>query len=116
METRPTSPTSPSKTRSGPSSSLVWENGAGAASRTDFELKTDVLVLGGGAIGAATAYFLRLLDPGIDVTVVERAPTYKLASTPRASGDPASVLLARIEHVDRRPGAEREAHDPLSHG
>lgn len=86
METRPTSPTSPSKTRSGPSSSLVWENGAGAASRTDFELKTDVLVLGGGAIGAATAYFLRLLDPGIDVTVVERAPTYKLASTPRASG------------------------------
>jgi FAD-dependent oxidoreductase domain-containing protein 1 len=37
-------------------------------------------------MGAATAYFLKLLDPGVDVTVVERDPTYKLASTPRASG------------------------------
>jgi FAD-dependent oxidoreductase domain-containing protein 1 len=45
-----------------------------------------VLVIGGGAIGAATAYFLRLLDPAVEVTVVERDPTYKLASTPRASG------------------------------
>ena len=49
-------------------------------------MKTDVLVIGGGAIGAAVAYFARLLEPGTEVTVVERDPSYKLASTPRASG------------------------------
>jgi glycine/D-amino acid oxidase-like deaminating enzyme len=43
-------------------------------------------VVGGGAMGAATAYWLKRLDPSVDVTVVERDPTYKLASTPRASG------------------------------
>jgi FAD-dependent oxidoreductase domain-containing protein 1 len=47
---------------------------------------TDVLVVGGGAVGAAVAYFLRLRDPSVSVTVVERDPTYELASTPRASG------------------------------
>src|SRR5205809_3449834 len=49
-------------------------------------MRTDVLVIGGGAIGAAVAYFVRLLEPGIEVTVVERDPSYQLASTPRASG------------------------------
>jgi glycine/D-amino acid oxidase-like deaminating enzyme len=47
---------------------------------------TDVLVVGGGAVGAAVAYSLRLADPSVCVTVVERDPTYELASTPRASG------------------------------
>ncbi len=49
-------------------------------------MRTDVAVIGGGAIGAAVAYFIRLLDPGTDVIVVERDPSYGLASTPRASG------------------------------
>lgn len=49
-------------------------------------VNTDVVVIGGGAIGAAVAYFVKLLDPGTEVTVVERDPTYALASTPRASG------------------------------
>jgi FAD-dependent oxidoreductase domain-containing protein 1 len=48
--------------------------------------KTDVLVIGGGAIGASVAYFVKRLDPGVEVTVVERDPAYTLASTPRASG------------------------------
>lgn len=48
--------------------------------------RTDVLIIGGGAVGAAVAYFLRLRDPSVSVTVVERDPTYELASTPRASG------------------------------
>lgn len=48
--------------------------------------KTDVLVIGGGAIGASVAYFVKRLDPGAEVTVVERDPGYTLASTPRASG------------------------------
>jgi FAD-dependent oxidoreductase domain-containing protein 1 len=47
---------------------------------------TDVLIVGGGAIGAAVAYFLRLRDPSVAVTVIERDPTYERASTPRASG------------------------------
>jgi FAD-dependent oxidoreductase domain-containing protein 1 len=49
-------------------------------------MKTDIAIIGGGAIGAAVAYFLKRLDPGVAVTVVERDPTYQLASTPRASG------------------------------
>jgi FAD-dependent oxidoreductase domain-containing protein 1 len=49
-------------------------------------MKTDVLVIGGGAVGASVAYFLASLEPSIDVTVVEPDPSYQFASTPRASG------------------------------
>jgi glycine/D-amino acid oxidase-like deaminating enzyme len=49
-------------------------------------VRSDVVVIGGGAIGAAVAYFVRLLDPGTEVLVVERDPGYSLASTLRASG------------------------------
>lgn len=49
-------------------------------------MQADVAVIGGGAIGAAVAYFLKLLDGSTEVTVVERDPTYGQASTPRASG------------------------------
>jgi len=49
-------------------------------------MKTDIAIIGGGAIGAALAYFLRKTDPSVAVTVIERDPTYELASTPRASG------------------------------
>ena len=47
---------------------------------------TDVLVIGGGAIGASIAYFLRMRSNPPRVTVVERDPSYTNASTPRASG------------------------------
>lgn len=47
---------------------------------------TDVVVIGGGAIGCAAACFLRMRGNPPRVTVVERDPTYALASTPRASG------------------------------
>lgn len=49
-------------------------------------MKTDIAIIGGGAIGAATAYLLKTIDPSVSVTVVERDPTYTEASTPRASG------------------------------
>lgn len=49
-------------------------------------MRTDIAILGGGAIGASVAYYLLLADSGLDVTVIERDPTYELASTPRASG------------------------------
>ena len=40
----------------------------------------DVVVVGGGIIGAATAYFLS--KEGRKVRVIERDPTYKKASFP----------------------------------
>jgi FAD-dependent oxidoreductase domain-containing protein 1 len=49
-------------------------------------MKADILVVGAGAIGAAVAYYVKALDPSVDVTVVERDPSYERASTPRASG------------------------------
>lgn len=49
-------------------------------------MKKDVVIIGGGAIGAAVAYYLRTMDQGVSVAVIERDPTYNLASTPRASG------------------------------
>jgi FAD-dependent oxidoreductase domain-containing protein 1 len=49
-------------------------------------MKTDVAIIGGGAIGSAVAYYLKLASPTLGVVVIERDPTYSLASTPRASG------------------------------
>ena len=46
----------------------------------------DVVVVGGGAIGASVAYFLRSHPKACSVAVVERDKTYRQASTPRASG------------------------------
>ncbi|MBR0673076.1 NAD(P)/FAD-dependent oxidoreductase [Neoroseomonas soli] len=46
----------------------------------------DVVIIGGGAIGCAVACFLRMRNNAPRVTVIERDPTYALASTPRASG------------------------------
>jgi glycine/D-amino acid oxidase-like deaminating enzyme len=46
----------------------------------------DVVVIGGGALGASVGYFLRELDPSVTVAVVDRDPTFEFASTPRASG------------------------------
>ena len=47
---------------------------------------TDILIIGGGAIGSAAAYFLRRTPHAPSVMVVEPDPTYAFASTPRATG------------------------------
>jgi len=49
-------------------------------------MRVDVAIVGGGAIGAAAAYFLRRHPRSPSVVVIERDPSYQLASTPRASG------------------------------
>lgn len=49
-------------------------------------MRADVVVIGGGAIGSAAAYFLRAHAHPPSVIVIERDPAYRLASTPRASG------------------------------
>ena len=43
----------------------------------------DVVIIGGGIIGAATAYFV---EEGRKVKVIERDPTYKNASFPLSLG------------------------------
>lgn len=47
----------------------------------------DIVIVGGGVIGSAAAYFL-MASPGFNgsVTVVERDPTYKTASTALSAG------------------------------
>ena len=40
-----------------------------------------IVIIGGGVIGSAIAYFLTLHQPGCDVVVVERDPTYARASS-----------------------------------
>jgi len=46
----------------------------------------DVVIVGGGIVGSAVAYFLKTLAPAADVAVIEPDRTYEFASTPRASG------------------------------
>lgn len=39
------------------------------------------MIVGGGVIGSSIAYFLRLADPTVGVTVIERDPTYARSSS-----------------------------------
>jgi FAD-dependent oxidoreductase domain-containing protein 1 len=59
----------------------------------------DVTIVGGGAIGMATAYYLKVADSGCRVALVERDPAYTLASTPRASGG-VRRLFALPENIE----------------
>jgi len=47
---------------------------------------TDIVIIGGAAIGSAAAYFLRRAPQAPAVVVIEPDPTYALASTARATG------------------------------
>jgi glycine/D-amino acid oxidase-like deaminating enzyme len=44
-------------------------------------MRKQVVVIGGGVMGSALAYWLTRLEPSISVTVVERDPTYEQASS-----------------------------------
>ncbi|RKT20744.1 glycine/D-amino acid oxidase-like deaminating enzyme [Paraburkholderia sp. RAU2J] len=44
-------------------------------------MSSKVVIVGGGVIGSSIAYFLRLSDPTVGVTVVERDPTYARSSS-----------------------------------
>ncbi len=48
--------------------------------------KCDTLIIGGGVVGMATAYFLKTLAPAMEIVVIEREPGYQHGSTLRASG------------------------------
>jgi glycine/D-amino acid oxidase-like deaminating enzyme len=47
----------------------------------------DVIMVGGGVMGCATAYYLRKADDGLRVAIVEMDPTYEFASTPLSDGN-----------------------------
>ncbi|MBV9516817.1 MAG: FAD-binding oxidoreductase [Hyphomicrobiales bacterium] len=59
----------------------------------------DVAIIGGGAIGLAIAYSLHILDQNCRVAIIERDPSYALASTPRASGG-VRRLFALPENIE----------------
>lgn len=44
-------------------------------------MASKVVIVGGGVIGSSVAYFLRASDPGVQVTVIERDPTYARSSS-----------------------------------
>ncbi len=47
----------------------------------------DVIIVGGGIMGSATAYHLLKFDPALKVAVIEKDPTYERASTPLSDGN-----------------------------
>lgn len=47
----------------------------------------DVIIIGGGVMGCAAAYYLLRSDPKLKVAVIEKDPTYERASTPLSDGN-----------------------------
>lgn len=47
----------------------------------------DVVIVGGSAMGSATAFYLKRFDPSVKVAVIERDPTYQFASTVLSDGN-----------------------------
>src|SRR5262244_4187859 len=74
---------------------------------------SSVVIVGGGLMGLSTAFHLRRLDPGVDVTVLERATIGAAASGASAAGvramgrDPAERALA-LASLRRWPELDRE--------
>lgn len=62
-------------------------------------MKRDVCIIGGGIMGLSTAVFLKRLDPGLAVCLVEPDPTYAFASTPQAAGG-ARRLFSCPENIE----------------
>lgn len=46
----------------------------------------DVAIVGGGAIGQSTAFWLKTLQPALSVGIIERDSRYQFASSPRSVG------------------------------
>ena len=47
----------------------------------------DVIIVGGGVMGCATAYYLLRSDPKLNIAILEMDPTYARASTPLSDGN-----------------------------
>ena len=51
------------------------------------ENRFDVIIVGGGVMGCATAYYLLKSDPKLSVGILEMDPSYEKASTPLSDGN-----------------------------
>lgn len=47
----------------------------------------DVIIVGGGSMGCATAYYLLKFDSNLKVAILEKDPSYEFASTPLSDGN-----------------------------
>lgn len=79
----------------------VHETAPGEAVGTTY----DVVVVGGGVMGSATAWHLLEAEPGMSVAIVEPDPSYADAASSTASGGvrqlftrPENVLMSRYTH------------------
>lgn len=61
-------------------------------------MKFDTVIIGGGIIGSATAYFLSRQENAGSVCVIEPDPTYQYASTPQGAGG-VRRLFSRPENI-----------------
>ncbi len=62
-------------------------------------MRVDCLIIGGGVIGSAAAYWLTRQAPGIRVVVAEPDPLYTRAASPKASGG-VRRLFSRAENIE----------------
>lgn len=81
-------------------------------------MKADVVVIGGAVMGASVAFWLTRLNPGIDVLVVERDPTFAHASTALSAAgirqqftNPVNVQISRFGVDFIKNFQERLGHD-----
>ena len=56
------------------------------ACRRELSIGAPIIVIGGGAVGASAALWLRTIAPLREVVVIERDSSYRYASTPRSVG------------------------------
>ncbi len=49
--------------------------------------KYDVIIIGGGVMGCATAYYLLRFDANLKIAIIEKDPSYEFASTPLSDGN-----------------------------
>ncbi len=61
-------------------------------------MKSDIVIIGGGIMGAATAYFLAASGAAGHVCVIEPDPSYARASTPAGAGG-VRRLMSRPENI-----------------
>ncbi|MEM6664571.1 MAG: FAD-dependent oxidoreductase, partial [Pseudomonadota bacterium] len=66
-------------------------------------MRSDILIIGGGIVGSAIAYFLSRSGKVGSIAVIEPDPTYEFAATPYANGGirqlfslPENILMAQF--------------------
>ena len=68
--------------------------------------RQDVVIVGGAAMGAATAYWLVAMQPGLKVTVIERDPSYAQSSSALSVASVRSQFSTEINVRMSRFGAD----------